>query len=235
MPSAHNDEGGIASSIAAAVEFAAKCNPQDQPNNDDPPEYDPRSANGKPSPGKAKQQAIAKLRELMETDPVFAGLSMHTDGLHFYVPPPLSYYLAQINTAIGFVDAPDSLEQSAAEIRIKLQRMVAGSDYSVGKNCCNKPLASWQLERIETAYLAHSIPLDITRYQSLSKIRRYTIAHNSGEAGGMPFRIDGVFLEDGIVVQNKRFNTFQTSTGYTAFKKNGKQFTLITIEKLAFP
>lgn len=224
------------SSLAASIQNAARSNRQDKPsNNNDPPGDRPLGLPEKPSPGKAKRQAIAKLRELMETDPVFAGLSMHTEGLHFYVPPPLSYYLAQINIAIGFVDTPASLEQTSAQIRCSLQSKVSGSDYTVGVNCCNKPLAAWQLDRVRDAYTNHCIPLDTSLHKTLSKMQRYTVAHNAGEAGGMPFRIDGVFLEDGIVVQNKRFSTFQTSTGYTAFKKDGKQFTLITIEKLASP
>ncbi len=48
-----------------------------------------------------------------------------------------------------------------------------------------------------------------------------------------PFRIDGVFIDGGIVVQDLRFSLFKTSTGYDTFKKDGKKFTLLTVKALA--
>ena len=199
------------------------------PDNDDPADFEP---NDKPNPGKARKKAMAVLKGLMDTDPAFAGLSMFTDGLHFYVPPPRAYYRAQIAVAVGFIDAPDTLERSSAEIRSRLQAMVQDTDYSVGKNCCNKPMAPWQLEEIGRAYRSASIPLDTERYRSISHIQRYGKAHRAGLAEGIPFRIDGVFIDGGIVVQDRRFNLFK-SAGYDAFKKDGKKFTLLTVKALA--
>lgn len=159
---------------------------------------------------------------------------MNTDGLHFYVPPPRAYYRAQISIALGFIETPATLDRTSADMRRSLQTRVAGTDYAVGKNCCNKPMAEWQLDEIEQAYRSSGVPLDTRLYRSIAKIQKYAKAHRAGLAGGTPFRIDGVFLEGGgIVVQDRKFSTFKTSTGYAAFKKEGKQFTLLNIEKLA--
>ena len=175
---------------------------------------------------------MAVLKGLMESDAAFAGLSMFTDGLHFYIPPPRAYYRAQIAVAVGFINAPDTLRQTSAELRCRLQAMVQDTDYSVGKNCCNKPMAQWQLNEIERDYRFASIPLDTERYRSISQIQKFGKAHRAGLAEGTPFRIDGKFVDGGIVVQDRRFSVFK-SAGHDAFKKDGKKFTLLTVKALA--
>lgn len=210
-----------------AIDLAAQQKPI-LPDNDDPADIETAD---KPNPGKARKKAMAVLKGLMESDPAFAGLSMFTDGLHFYVPPPRAYYRAQIAVAVGFITAPDTLEQSSAELRNRFQSAVRDTDYSVGKNCCNKPMAQWQLEEIEQAYSAASIPLDTQRYRSISQIQKYGRAHRAGLTEGTPFRIDGVFVEGGIVVQERLFNLFK-SGGYDVFKKDGKKITVLTVEAL---
>lgn len=212
----------------AAIDLAARHRPM-VPDNHDPNDLDPID---KPNPGKARKKAMAALKDLMNSDPAFAGLSMFTDGLHFYVPPPRAYYRAQIAVTVGFIDALDALEQSSAVIRSRLQTMVGDTDYSVGKNCCNKPMAQWQLDEIERAYGLASILLNTERYRSISQIQKYIKAHRAGLAGGTPFRIDGMFVDGGIVVQDRRFSIFQ-SAGHDAFKKDGKKFTLLTVRALA--
>lgn len=212
----------------AAIDLAARHRPM-VPDNHDPNDLDPID---KPNPGKARKKAMAALKELMESDPAFAGLSMFTDGLHFYVPPPRAYYQGQIAVVVGFIDAPDTLEWSSADIRNRLQTMVQDTDYSVGKNCCNKPMAQWQLDEIERAYGLASIPLDTQRCRSISQIQKFGKAHRAGLAGGTPFRIEGMFVDGGIVVQDRRFSIFQ-SAGHDAFKKDGKKFTLLTVKALA--
>lgn len=219
----------MTSEYQQVIDLAARHSPI-LPDNNDAADYEP---NDKPNPGKARKKAMAALKELMDSDPAFAGLSMFTDGLHFYVPPPRAYYRAQIAVAVGFIDTPDALERSAAEIRCGLQAMVNDTDYFVGKNCCNKPMAQWQLDEIERAYDLASIPLDTKRYRSISAIQKYGKAHRAGLADGTPFRIDGVFIDGGIVVQDRRFSLFKTSTGYDTFKKDGKKFTLLTVKALA--
>jgi hypothetical protein len=191
---------------------------------------------GKPNPGKARQKAIDRLKHLLANDPDFAGLSMNTEGLHFYVPPPRSYYLAQVAIAVGFLHQPDTLSQSSADIRQSLQAKVNSTDYTVGKNCCNKPLAKWQLDTIERAYRSAGISIDAKRHNSIAKLQRYLIAHRAGQAGGMPFRISGYISEDAVSFVDSRkpgrHSIFTTSTGYPAFKRNGKKYTVGSFEKL---
>jgi len=209
-----------------AIEAAALYDRQDRPNNEDPLDNIPTD---KDRIARARRKALALLENLAATDPDFAGVALTTDKLHAYIPPPQIYYRAVVDMGVSLFHLTAMREKSSADLRRWLQDRVQGTGYTVPKNCCNKALFDWQLYDI-----AQAIGLDFNKanLKSISKIQAYAKALADGDELGTPFHVSGFISGTAVSFvegcKPGRHKLFKTSTGYTAFKRSGKQLTLPT-------
>ena len=209
-----------------AIEAAALYGRQDRPDNERPVDSLPSD---KARIARARRKALVALEHLAANDPDFAGIALTTDKLHAYIPPPQAYYRAVVDLGISLFTLTAMREKSSADLRRWLQNRMQRTGYTVPKNCCNKALFDWQLNDI-----AEAVGLDFNQdnLKSISKIQAYAKALADGDELGTPFHVSGfisgtaVSFVDGC--KPGRHKLFKTSTGYTAFKRSGKQLTLPT-------
>jgi hypothetical protein len=199
-------------------------------NNDDPVDDEPTDST---RVARARHKALAALKELQENDPDFQGIELTTDKLFAYILPPKEYYRAQVDTGVSLFQLPAMRAMSSAELKQSIQRRVAATGYKVPKNCCNKPLADWQLADIAKAT---GVRFDRRKINCLSKLQSYAEARATGDDTWVPFNLSGFYSGHAVSFTEGgkpgKHQMFKTSTGYDAFKRNGKKVTMGTLKAL---